>query len=436
MSAKTTLTMTELAQSLRSGTLPLHAYLNALEAHFDATEPQILAFVPEPGRFERLHQEAAALLAHYPYVEKRPSFFGIPIGVKDIFQVNGFVTRAGSQLPTEILQGPEAPSVTVLKQAGALILGKTVTTEFAYFAPGPTRNPHNPAHTPGGSSSGSAAAVAAGLAPFAFGTQTIGSISRPAAFCGIVGYKPSYDRISREGVLPLSESADHIGFFTPAATDVALAAPLLCANWKPVQPLRKPVLGIPTGPYLEHASDAGLKHFESTTLQLKKAGYEIKRVTAMADFEAIFTRHNQLVAAETAHFHAAWFAQYSDLYHPKTAELILRGKQIGAQELADAKESRFRLRAQLTTLMQSHGIDLWIAPPAVNGAPAGLESTGDPVMNLPWTHAGLPTLCLPAGTNSAGLPMGLQIVGNWYQDEDLVAWGAGIEASLTNAAFQ
>ncbi len=142
----------------------------------------------------------------------RPPLFGIPIGIKDIFHVNGFSTHAGSRLPPKQLMGEEAKCVSDLKKAGALILGKTVTTEFAYFEPGPTMNPHNPNHTPGGSSSGSAAAVAAGLCPLALGSQTIGSIIRPASFCGVVGYKPSYDRISRDGVIPVSPSLDHIGF--------------------------------------------------------------------------------------------------------------------------------------------------------------------------------------------------------------------------------
>ncbi len=142
----------------------------------------------------------------------------------------------------------------LLKSAGALILGKTVTTEFAYFAPGPTRNPHAADHTPGGSSSGSAAAVGAGLSMLTLGTQTIGSVNRPAAFCGVVGYKPSYDRISRQGVIPLSPSADHVGIFVPQASDVAPVASLLCQNWQVKLVNNRPTLGIPEGPYISHAS--------------------------------------------------------------------------------------------------------------------------------------------------------------------------------------
>ena len=181
------------------------------------------------------------------------------VGVKDIFHADGFTTQAGSRVPPEELQGRQAESVTKLKNAGALILGKTVTTEFAYFTPGPTRNPHNPEHTPGGSSSGSAAAVGAGLCPLALGTQTIGSLVRPAAFCGVVTLKPTYDRISRGGVIPLSPSLDHIGFFTPNVSTAKLVAPFIYQDWKDTNASdEKPILGIPEGDYLNCASDYAL----------------------------------------------------------------------------------------------------------------------------------------------------------------------------------
>ncbi|MEK7328196.1 MAG: amidase, partial [Chloroflexota bacterium] len=215
------LNLVELASALRTGELLITNYLDHLKDQFDLRESSILAFVPEEGRFGRLYREAEELLRRYPQPETRPPLFGIPVGIKDIFHVAGFATRAGSKLPPELLQGLEAESITALKKAGALIMGKTVTTEFAYFGPGPTRNPHNPDHTPGGSSSGSAAAVAAGMCQLALGTQTIGSIVRPASFCGVVGYKPTYDRVSRAGVIPLSPSLDHIGPFARTVRDVA-----------------------------------------------------------------------------------------------------------------------------------------------------------------------------------------------------------------------
>lgn len=422
--------LVEVATALRTGELALPAYLEALAHHFEEQEPQVQAFVPQEGRFERLQQEAETLLARYPQPEERPSLFGVPVGVKDIFHVDGFVTRAGSKLPPQLWQGAEAPSVTALRRAGALIVGKTVTTEFAYFAPGPTRNPHNPAHTPGGSSSGSAAGVGAGLCLLALGSQTIGSVNRPAAFCGVVGYKPSFDRISKEGVLPLSPSLDHVGFFTPGVAGVAAVAPLLCRQWQPTTAAEKPVLGIPEGPYLEHASEEGLAYFRATGTRLTAAGFTVKPVPALADFEQIYERHYQIVNGELAQVHAQWYAQYADLYHAKTAEYIQRGQQIDSHTLAQALAGRQKLRRELVDLMDSHGLDLWLSPAAPGPAPKGLESTGNPAMNLPWTHAGLPTLSLPAGFNDAGLPLGLQVAGRWYKDEAMVAWAAMIEAAL------
>ena len=162
-----------LHMGLQMGDIGLDEYLDALQAQFAQREPEVIAFLDEEGRWGRLRREAAGLERRYPDPNKRPALFGMPVGVKDIFHVDGFETQAGSKLPARALRGAEAESVKRLKAAGALILGKTVTTEFAYFAPGPTRNPHRPAHTPGGSSSGSAAAVGAGMAPLALGTQTV-----------------------------------------------------------------------------------------------------------------------------------------------------------------------------------------------------------------------------------------------------------------------
>lgn len=185
------LPLAELGLALRGGTLALAAFVHRLCDRIEAVDPQIEALLPEAGRRERLLREAERLEAMFPDRHTRPALWGVPLGVKDIFHVDGFATRAGSALPPEVLAGRQGGVVTKLRAAGAIIVGKTVTTEFAFFEPGPTRNPHNVQHTPGGSSSGSAAAVAAGLCALALGTQTIGSTIRPAAYCGIAGFKPS-----------------------------------------------------------------------------------------------------------------------------------------------------------------------------------------------------------------------------------------------------
>lgn len=428
-------TLPQLAQHLREDDAALQAYLDELEVRFNLVEPRLHAFVPEDGRFERLRREAMALAAQYPDPSQRPPLYGVPVGVKDIIHVYGFMTRAGTNVPSELFQGEESAAVTALKLAGALILGKTVTTEFAYFAPGPTRHPLSDElredHTPGGSSSGSAAAVAAGLCPVALGTQTIGSINRPAAFCGVVGFKPTYGRTSAAGVIPLSPAADTVGFFVPRAADVSLIAAAIVVDWQSATATAaRPVLGVPVGPYLERAPAAMLDHFRATCDRLKAAGFTVLEVSALADFDAIYTRHNQLVAAEAAAVHQQWFATYGERYHPKTAELIRRGQQVSPTDYETAMASRALVRDELTALMDAHGIDLWLSPAALGPAPRGLESTGDPVMNLPWTHAGLPTVSLPSGFDGQGLPLGLQLAGRFGDDEVLVESAVVLESAL------
>lgn len=421
-----------LVEELRSGVMTLPEFLSQVEARLIQYEPLVLALISEENHFNRLRSDADNLVLRYPDLIERPLLFGALAGVKDIFHVEGFTTRAGSRLPSELLQGKEAESVRRLKNAGALIMGKTVTTEFAYFSPGPTRNPHNLEHTPGGSSSGSAAAVAAGFCHLALGTQTIGSIIRPAAFCGLVGVKPTYDRISREGVIPLSPSLDHVGYFVPDADGALNAGRVLYTDWdEPIPPLKKPRLGIPDGPYLQSASEEGLAHFETVCKLLENAGYELQRIPIMLDFAEIRARHDVIMSAEAAQVHAEWFGKYEKLYSAKFRELIGRGQQITHDQLQNALSAREDFRAELRRAFLDHKIDLWISPSTVGAAPRGLDSTGDPVMDLPWTQAGLPVINLPAGNSQDGLPLGLQVVGNWYKDESLLFWAEDLEKVLS-----
>lgn len=419
-----------LVDSLRSGELSLYDYLDHLEGRFQQVEPDVQAFLPEAGRFVRLRRDAEQLLERFPQPESRPPLFGIPIAVKDIFHVRGFTTRAGSNLPPELFQGAEAAVVTALRNAGVLILGKTVTTEFAYLAPGPTRNPRNLAHTPGGSSSGSAAAVAAGLASLALGSQTIGSVIRPAAFCGIVGFKPSYERVARDGVIPLAPSLDHVGFFTTNVAGMLRVAALVCAEWHtPILPAQ-PVLAVPEGPYLQRAEPNTLSWFRQVIARLKAAGYPVRSVPLFDDFAELETVHRLLVAAEAATVHASWFAAHDGLYRAETAALLTQGDLVPADLAETARAGRSQLRAALQTQMAAHEVDMWLAPATTGPAPRGLESTGDPIMNLPWTYSGLPVVTVPAGSPE-GLPLGLQLIGRWYEDGMLLGSAQAIEAILS-----
>lgn len=418
----------EFVIAFRAGELPVADYLSQIESYFSSREVRVLAFIPEKDRFKRLSKDAESLLSRFPDPSRRPPLFGMTVGVKDIFHAGGFITQAGSRLPSGELQGPEAESVTRLKNAGALILGKTFTTEFAYFTPGPTRNPYNPEHTPGGSSSGSAAAIGAGLCPLTLGTQTIGSLIRPAAFCGAVTLKPTYDRISRSGVIPLSPTLDHIGFFTPDVSTAKQVAPSMYQDWRDSTTLDgKPILGIPDGPYLACASDYALTCFNTICDSLSDAGYELRRVPIMDDYPEVRARHDVIMSSDAANVHKKWFEKYEDLYSPKFTELIKRGGSVTELQLQVALEARDNFRIDMAQTMKENTIDLWVAPPAVGPAPKGLDATGDPVMNLPWTQIGFPAMNIPTTKNENGLPMGLQVVGKWGEDEALLSWAEDIE---------
>jgi Asp-tRNA(Asn)/Glu-tRNA(Gln) amidotransferase A subunit family amidase len=337
-------------------------------------------------------------------------------------------------LPPEIFQGPEAVTVTRLKEAGAVVMGKTVTTEFAWFEPGPTRNPHHLEHTPGGSSSGSAAGVASRFFPFALGTQTAGSITRPAAFCGIVGFKPSFGRIPTSGVIPTSPSADHIGILCADPTAVQISMPNLVPDWRPANDLRrsrKMILAVPEGPYLAQAAENGRGHFESAVTRLLSAGYEIMRTNPFPDIHLVNEDHLMMVAGEMARVHSSWFNEQRHLYRPKTIETIEKGLKVGDEQLERLREGRLRLREELDQQTKSKEIDFWICPSTLDHAPHGLASTGSPIMNLPWTYAGLPTISLPSGMDHDGLPQGMQIVGRYWQDEKLITAARDLFDALT-----
>jgi Asp-tRNA(Asn)/Glu-tRNA(Gln) amidotransferase A subunit family amidase len=417
---------------LRGGECAVTDYVAALYECIDSLESDVRAWVGGPKRREWVTAEVAAIAERYPEPTNRPPLYGVPIGVKDIFHVEGLPTHAGSDLPPGELTERQAAVVSSLRAAGALVLGKTVTTEFAYFKPGPTRNPHDLAHTPGGSSSGSAAAVAAGMCPLAIGTQTIGSIIRPATFCGVVGYKPSYGRISCDGVIPLAPSVDHVGLFTQDVNGMELAASVCVDDWEPSVSGDRPVLGVPEGEYLSQASETGVTCFEDHVDALEDAGFEIRRVVAFDDIHAVNNRHNKLVAAEAALAHHNWFNKYSDQYADSTAELIRDGQEVSVTAHTDAQRGRIQLRTSLEGTMTKHGIDVWLTPGAPGPAPKGIDSTGDPVINLPWTHAGMPAIAIPAGAVD-GLPVGVQCVGAFGMDERLLAWTEPIADVLTGA---
>ena len=403
------------------------------------------AFVAEPDRAGRLRDEVSSLTRRWPGPDSRPGLYGVPVGVKDVFHADGLLTRGGSQLPAEVLTDRQAAAVTRLREAGAVVAGKTVTAEFAFMAPGPTRNPHRLGHTPGGSSSGSAAAVAAGMVPHALGTQTVGSVVRPAAYCGIVGFKPSYGRIPVDGLIANAPTFDTVGVLTPDVAGAVRAAAVLCDDWdartyaetyadssataSADRAGRRPVLGVPQGPYLSQATSEALAAFTAQVARLEAAGYAVRRVRLLADIDTVNERNTLINLVELARSHESLFARWADSYHEVTATAIRQGERIPAADYARALDERAAYASDLVAVMETEHIDAWIAPSATGPAPEGFATTGSPLMNLPWTQARLPVVGVPAGL-VGGLPVGLQCVARPGEDERLLAWASGIEATL------
>ncbi|MEU0184996.1 amidase [Streptomyces sp. NPDC006207] len=384
----------------------------------DRLDARIKAFVREPDRRGRLAAEAAAAP---PGV-----LSGVMVGVKDIVRIDGMDTRAGSAVPAEVLAGPQAPLVDRLRAAGALVAGKTVTAEFAVTAPGPTRNPHNTAHTPGGSSSGSAAAVAAGMVPLAVGTQTVGSVVRPAAYCGVVGFKPTFGRVPVDGVIANAPSFDTVGVLAADVATATLGASVLCDDWRePAAGDGRPVLGVPVGPYLDRAGTEAREAFAARAKRLEAAGWTVREVPLMpgpGEFEAVVRQLYVMNRYEVARTHADWFPRHGRLYREQTVAAIREGHAVGRDDYERAVGERRVFRERLLAAMGE--VDVWLAPSATGPAPFGLGSTGDSVMCLPWSNAGFPAVSLPAGYAANGLPLGLQVVGRPGEDEELLRWAA------------
>lgn len=420
------------AAALRDGSRDVVAGAARVCDRIGEVDPVVRAFVPEPGRRERLLAQARAVAERWPDPVSRPALYGVCVGVKDVVRVDGLPTRAGSALPPEVLAGAQASAVDRLRAAGALVAGKTVTAEFAVSAPGPTRNPHDLAHTPGGSSSGSAAAVAAGMVPLAVGTQTVGSMIRPAAFCGVVGFKPGYGRIPVDGVIPNAPSLDALGVFASDVAGAALAASVLCDGWDQAgPPTGPPVLGVPDGAYLERAEPEALEAFEAQVELLRAAGLEVRRVPVMADFERIVADLFSVNRYETAAVHAEWYARFGALYREQTVAAIREGRAVVRDRYEAAQRARRDLRDRITAVLADEGVDAWITPSAPGPAPRGLGSTGNAIMSLPWSSTGLPSLSVPAGrAPTGGLPLGLQCVARPGADERLLRWGSEVERAL------
>jgi Asp-tRNA(Asn)/Glu-tRNA(Gln) amidotransferase A subunit family amidase len=436
------LTVTEAAARIRGGQLSAVQLVEALVERIDALDPQVRAWVS-------VDRGEALATARQRDAEARASrlrgpLHGIPVALKDIFHVAGMVTTAGAgpfahEQPTE-----DAAAVTLLRAAGAIILGKTTTAEFAFFDPPETRNPWHPDHTPGGSSSGSAAAVAAGMVPLAIGSQTAGSVLRPAAYCGVVGFKPAHGRISCRGMIPLAPGFDHVGTFTRSVADAALVLDVLAGHdpadpWSRPDPpgdytavvssqqeQQAPRLGFVRRPYLDRATPEMAAHLETTADRLARAGAAIEEVDLPGSLEGLFEAGFRVMQVAAAAVHHHRFAHHPDQFRPKIRALIEAGQQVGGVDYVLAGNHCRRFKTDVGPVLAR--FDALLLPVADSSAPKGLDSTGDPSFCAPWSFTGFPAIALPSGVAGNGLPLAVQVVSG--DDCRLLGAAAWCEAAL------
>ena len=372
----------------------------------------------------------------------RGPLHGVPFGAKDIFYTKGLRTEGGSKVMAGFVPAYDATAVMRLRTAGAILLGKCHTTEFATYDPAPTRNPWNLSCTPGGSSAGSAAAVAARMVPLALGTQTIGSNVRPAAYCGLVGLKPTFGRISTRGVMALSYTQDHVGLMARSVEDIALGLQIT-AGADPDDPSssrapvpdylaaitrrRAPRIGLVREFFFERATVEVGQITASTVNRLARAGAAVDEVKLPASFRGVQAAANLIVRSDTASIHADLFAAKADLYRPAIRSMIETGALIPGDLYVRSLRLRRQFRREIRALLEQY--DVLLTPTTPAPAPEGM-ATGDPQFQVPWSLSGLPSITVPCGLSGSGLPLGIQLVSGMFTEGPLLAAAAWCEDVL------
>jgi aspartyl-tRNA(Asn)/glutamyl-tRNA(Gln) amidotransferase subunit A len=429
------------AEQLRRGELTPLSLLETCLERINRYEERVRAWVS-------VQVDAARATAEERGVELRRGqwrgpLHGVPIGIKDIFDVFDWPTAGGSRLWAQSIARSDATVVTRLRQAGAVLLGKTVTTPYASFDPPPTRNPWNLSRTPGGSSSGSAAAVACGMCLGALGSQTGGSITRPASFCGVAGCKPTYGRVSVHGVMPLAWSMDHPGPMARSVRDLALMLQVI-AGADPYDPgcstrpvpdwtaalsgtLRTPRLGGLRGLFESKATEEMRRCMDDTVERLRMRGAVIADIAMPASFCEVVQRHRIVMAVEAAQFHQQRLQQHPQDYPPRIRDLLEEGLATPSVEYARTKAHQEQLRRDMLPCFDD--VDALLSPATPGPAPDA-ATTGDPVFNSPWSYLGFPTVSFPAGRSSDGLPLAIQVAGQPWSEGSLFAAAAWCEDAL------
>jgi Asp-tRNA(Asn)/Glu-tRNA(Gln) amidotransferase A subunit family amidase len=416
------------AQQIAAGELTAEALVSAYLERIAEREPLI-------GAWRHLDSDAA-LAAARRCDATAPSgpLHGLPIAVKDLIDTVDMPTGYGSPIYERHRPDADASCVALARGAGAIVLGKTVTTEFACFTPGPTANPRNPAHTPGGSSSGSAAAVADGMVPLAFATQTAGSVIRPAAFCGCIGFKPSFGLIPRAGTKSLCDSLDTIGTMAADVTDAAFFAGVLSgrpALRDVAMPDAAPRFGLYRTPMWDEAEPVVAAALDHARRAFERAGAHVTEIAVPPEHRGLTAAQFSVMGFELVRALAYERLQHSAEISPRLAQQLDEGMTVGPQEYDSAQAETAIARAQLDEFFGS--CDAMLVPASAGEAPPGLGYTGDPVFNRMWTLLGTPCVTLPAIWGASGLPIGIQLVGRPGQDARLMETALFAERALAAA---
>ena len=393
---------------------------------------RIRAREPEVHAFEFIDPEHALAEARARDNERtKGPLHGVPIGAKDIIDTADMPTGWGSSIYAGRRAPWDAGCIALARRAGAVILGKTVTTEFAYRRPGNTRNPRNLAHTPGGSSMGSAAAVADDMLPLAFGSQTAGSIIRPSSYCGVIGYKASFGDIDLEGVMALAPTLDSLGFMVRELEDIPLMRSVLAGDEaKPTaRPHHDPPrIGLVRTHHWEEAEPASRDALEAAADALASAGAPVDEPRSPDEFERLAQVQPRIMAYDAARARAFEATVHRDRVSEAFAALADRGRAIPYAEYREDQDLAARCRRRLADVFESY--DVLLAPSAPGEAPAGHDNTGDPVFNRMWTVLHAPLITLPVAAGPQGLPVGVQLIGRFGADNRLVADAAWVYERL------
>jgi Asp-tRNA(Asn)/Glu-tRNA(Gln) amidotransferase A subunit family amidase len=415
------LTASQAVRLIHDGKLRPEALMDAYLDHIASRDPGVLAF----AHFDPAQARAAAASA-------RPGpLQGIPIGIKDVLDTADMPSQYGSPIWTGWQPRADSAPVAWARAAGGVVIGKTVTTEFATRKPGATMNPVNAAHTPGGSSSGSAAGVGAGLFPLAYGTQTAGSVIRPAAYCGAVGYKPTFGLISRIGMKIMADSLDTIGVIARSVADCALFAGAVSGRDlgdPDAKPGTAPRIGICRSPAWDSAAPETQALLARVTDALGRAGASISQRELPTQFAALVDAHPIVMNSESARALGWELAHHPD----QISEGLRERLAFGLNQTQAALENAYRVfeATQRAFPDAMDGLDVLVTPSAPGEAPKGLEWTGDPAFNSIWTSLHVPCVTVPAGTGPNGLPLGIQIVGRQGDDRSVLAWARWVEAAI------